>query len=30
METIKEFLGSDTYLELIKKLGRDNFNIETL
>lgn len=30
METIKEFLDSDIYLELIKELGRDNFNKETL
>lgn len=28
METIKEFLDSDIYLELIKELGRDNFNKE--
>ena len=28
METIKEFLDSDIYLELIKDLGRDNFNKE--
>lgn len=25
---IKEFLDSDIYLELIKELGRDNFNKE--
>lgn len=30
MEIIKEFLYSDIYLELIKELGRDNFNKETL
>lgn len=30
MKTIKEFLDSDIYLELIKELGRDNFNKETL
>ena len=28
METIKEFLDSDIYLELIKELGNDNFNKE--
>ena len=28
METIKEFLDSDIYLELIKELGSDNFNKE--
>ena len=28
METIKEFLDSDIYLELIKELGSDNFNNE--
>lgn len=28
METIKEFLDNDIYLELIKELGSDNFNNE--
>ena len=28
METIKEFLDSDIYLEFIKELGSDNFNKE--
>ena len=28
METIKEFLESDIYLDIIKKLGLDNFNDE--
>ena len=28
METIKEFLDSDIYLDIIKELGIDNFNIE--
>ena len=26
METIKEFLVSDIYLDIIKELGVDNFN----
>lgn len=26
METIKEFLDSDIYLDIIKELGIDNFN----
>lgn len=26
METIKEFLDSDIYLDIIKELGCDNFN----
>ena len=26
METIKEFLDSDIYLDIIKELGVDNFN----
>ena len=26
METIKEFLDSDIYLDIIKELGGDNFN----
>ena len=30
METIKEFLESDIYLDIIKKLGVDNFNDELL
>lgn len=30
METIKAFLESDIYLDIIKKLGVDNFNDELL
>ena len=26
METIKEFLDSDIYLDILKELGVDNFN----